>query len=329
MKILLLTTGWTIASVESPEGLAPSLDNSLLDRIVKSNFADYYITIKSLFHLDSYNIQPEEWQTIARSIAEEYPSYDGIVLTHGTDTMAYTASALSFMLRNILIPVVLTGSQLPLSDPLTDGIDNLRFAFRMAASKRGGVFIAFNRKIILGTRAVKTKTSTFDAFESVNYPIIASVTTKGFEIRDEYIPKTQGKFELVDGISDQVFLIKLTPGFRPDTLGHLAQLQYKGVIIEAFGAGGLHFVRRNLIAELKEMVRQGIIVVVSSQCLFEKSDFSVYQVGRKTLEAGVIEARDMTTEATVTKLMWVLAQTTDSAEVARKFKTVYFGEMTI
>ena len=176
---------------------------------------------------------------------------------------------------------------------------------------------------------MKTKTSTFDAFESVNYPIIASVTTKGFEIRDEYIPKTQGKFELVDGISDQVFLIKLTPGFRPDTLGHLAQLQYKGVIIEAFGAGGLHFVRRNLIAELKEMVRQGIIVVVSSQCLFEKSDFSVYQVGRKTLEAGVIEARDMTTEATVTKLMWVLAQTTDSAEVARKFKTVYFGEMTI
>ena len=329
MRILLLTTGGTIASVETTEGLVPSLDNSILERIVKINFTDYDITIKSLFQLDSSNIQPEEWQTIAKAIAQEYPNYDGIVLTHGTDTLAYTASALSFMLRNIPIPVVLTGSQLPLMDPLTDGIDNLRFAFKMASSKRAGVFIAFNRKIILGTRAVKTKTSTFDAFESVNYPVIASVTTKGFEIRDEYIPKTQGKFELVDGISDQVFLIKLTPGFRPDTLGHLAQLQYKGVIIEAFGAGGLHFVRRNLIAELKEMVRQGIIVVVSSQCLFEKSDFSVYQVGRKTLEAGVIEARDMTTEATVTKLMWVLAQTTDSAEVARKFKTVYFGEMTI
>lgn len=329
MRILLLTTGGTIASVITNEGLAPSEDNSTLERIVTTNFSDYEITIKSLFHLDSSNIQPEEWQIIARAIASEYQNYDGVVLTHGTDTLAYTASALSFMLRNIPIPVVLTGSQLPLLDPLTDGIDNLRFAFKMASSKRAGVFIAFNRKIILGTRAVKTKTSTFDAFESVNYPIIASVTTKGFEIRDEYIPKITGPFELQDAISDQVFLIKLTPGFQPDTLRYLTQLQYKGVIIEAFGAGGLHFIRRNLIAELKEMVSQGIIVVVSSQCLFEKSDFSIYQVGRKTLEAGVIEARDMTTEATVTKLMWVLAQTTNSSEVAEKFKTVYFGEMTI
>ena len=268
MKILLLTTGGTIASVETPKVL-PEFGQFALDRIVKA------ILLTTILQSNRCSI----WTVpiFSRKNGKPLPvrcggipSYDGIVLTHGTDTMAYTASALSFMLRNIPIPVVLTGSQLPLSDPLTDGIDNLRFAFRMAASKRGGVFIAFNRKIILGTRAVKTKTSTFDAFESVNYPIIASVTTKGFEIRDEYIPKTQGKFELVDGISDQVF-DKTYSGFRPDTLGHLAQLQYKGVIIEAFGAGGLHFVRRNLIAELKEMVRQGIIVVVSSQCLFEKA----------------------------------------------------------
>ncbi len=328
-KILLITTGGTIASESTAEGLIPLLNGQNLAAFLNASAADYDITIENLFQLDSSNIQPEEWQCMARAVARSCTEYDGIVLTHGTDTMAYTASILSFMLRNISIPVVLTGSQLPISHPLTDGVENLRCAFAMASSGKAGVFVAFQRKIILGTRAVKVRTTAFDAFESVNCPCAAVIDSGGLHINEEVLPRSDGPFTLEDQLCNDVFLMKLTPGLNPDIFDMLLKMNYKGIVIEAFGSGGLNFVRRDLISKLQEMVNSGISVVVCSQCLYERSDFTIYQVGKKALESGVVQAFDMTTEATVTKLMWALGKSERADDVRRIFTTNYTGEVNL
>ncbi|HEX2985467.1 MAG TPA: asparaginase [Caproiciproducens sp.] len=326
-KILLITTGGTIASEPTGEGLAPSLNGQTLASFISGITAEYEITIHNLFQLDSSNIQPEEWQCMAQTIAREYKNYDGIVLTHGTDTMAYTASVLSFMLRNIPVPVVLTGSQLPIVHPLTDGVENLRCAFAMAASGRAGVFVAFHRKIMLGTRTVKVRTTAFDAFESVNCPCAAVIDSGGLNFNEAVLPRSQGEFLLEDQLCNGVFLVKLTPGLNPEIFDMLLQMNYKGIVIEAFGAGGLNFVRRDLISKLQKIVESGIAVVVCSQCLYERSDFTIYQVGKKALESGVLQAFDMTTEAAVTKLMWALGKTDNPQAIKQIFCTNYVGEI--
>ncbi|QAT50486.1 asparaginase [Caproiciproducens sp. NJN-50] len=326
-KILLLTTGGTIASEPTEEGLAPAMDGNQFAAYLSGLAANHRIQIENLYQLDSSNIQPEEWQGMARAIAGAFCRYDGIVITHGTDTMAYTASVLSYMLRNIPIPVVLTGSQLPIRHPLTDGIENLRCAFAMAASGRTGVFVAFDRKIILGTRAVKVRTTGFDAFESVNCPYAAIVDSTGLNLNEAVLQKPSGNFQLMDGLCDSVILVKLTPGLNPEIFDMLLKMKYKGIVIEAFGAGGLNFVRRDLISKLHKVVQSGITVVVCSQCLYERSDFTIYQAGQKALESGVLQAYDMTTEAAVTKLMWALGQTGRPEEIRRIFATCYAGEV--
>ena len=166
-KILLLTTGGTIASLPGGEGLEPQRSD-VMERELNQLRTYYDITVKDVMCLDSSNIRPQQWQTIAESIHEFKSGFDGIVVSHGTDTMAYSASAVTFMLPGVDIPVVFTGSQLPLADMLSDGPDNLRTAFAMAASGINGVFLAFDRRIMLGCRAVKVRASGFSAFESVN-----------------------------------------------------------------------------------------------------------------------------------------------------------------
>ncbi|MGX8700031.1 asparaginase [Caproiciproducens sp.] len=326
-QLLLITTGGTIASEPTDEGLAPSPSSRQLADFIGGLTTEYDVDVEDLFQLDSSNIQPEEWQCIARTIARKYRNYDGIVLTHGTDTMAYTASVLSFMLRSIPIPVVITGSQLPIGHPLTDGVENLRCAFAMACSKKPGVFLAFDRKVILGTRAVKVRTTGFDAFESVNCPPAATVDAGGLTFNESILPQTGGEFSLEDSLCTDVFLIKLTPGLNPEIFDMLLKMNYKGIVIEAFGAGGLNFIRRDLTAQLQKIVERGISVVVCSQCLYERSDFTIYQAGQKALRSGVVQGFDMTTEAAVTKLMWALGKTEESGEIKRIFATNYVGEI--
>ena len=189
---------------------------------------------------------PEEWQQIARHIFENRIGFDGIVVSHGTDTMAYTASAVTFMLPDIDIPVVFTGSQLPLADMLSDGPDNLRTAFAMAASGHPGVFLAFDRKVMLGCRAVKVRASGFSAFESVNAQYAGRVSNQGLVLNQKALPQFTAEPRLLPKISNEVFLLKLTPGLSPKIFDALVGMGYKGVVVEAFGLGGVNVLNEGL-----------------------------------------------------------------------------------
>lgn len=336
-KILLFTTGGTIASKEGANGLQPDMNANEILSYMGDLASRYDITCKELLNLDSSNIQAEEWKKIAGNIYENLDGYDGIIITHGTDTMAYTASMMSFILQRLSIPVVFTGSQMPIDNLLTDARNNLYTAFAAVDAGIAGISVAFNRRVMRGCRAVKVRTLGFEAFESVNAPYLAEVFSNGmrsYHEPEKAVPPrvTAAPLEkgiLKEDICTDVFLLKLIPNTKPAIFDVLSNLGYRGIVLEAFGAGGLHFLRRNLLEKLEALTKAGISVVACSQCLYEPSDFSIYEVGRRLLECGVIPGRDMTTEAAVTKLMWALGQTDDPEEVRVMFDTDMAGEVSL
>lgn len=330
-KILLLHTGGTIASVQGAWGLEPKLPAYELVRHVTQRENLYTVSCKTLFSLDSSNIQPEEWKTIAGEVFEGLACYDGIVVAHGTDTMAYTASMLSFMIRHPGKPIIFTGSQLPVSEVDSDAPQNISDALIASLYSPGGIFIVFGGKIIRGCRAVKVRTSGFDMFESINAPYLGYIKGgKVFPYGHETKPSTDpGTYPATmdAGIDTRVFLLKLIPGTNPEVFGSLLQMGYRGVVVEGFGLGGAHYLRRDLVREMRRLVDAGIAVVVTSQCLYKVSDLSVYEVGGRLLGEGIIPGRDMTSEAAVTKLMWILGHTADYNSIKQMFLTDFCGEI--
>ena len=280
-KVLLLTTGGTIASLAGDDGLQPHRSD-VMERELQQLRTYYDITVRDVMCLDSSNIRPAEWQQIAAAVFENRAGFDGIVISHGTDTMAYSASAVTFMLPDIDVPVVFTGSQLPLADMLSDGPDNLRTAFAMAASGKSGVYLAFDRKIMLGCRAVKVRASGFSAFESVNARYAGIVSNRGLVLDEAVLPERKGDPRLMTDISNSVFLLKLTPGMNPAIFDMLCALGYRGIVIEAFGLGGINVLSKEL-KSIRRCVEDGISVVVTTQCLYDSSDLRVYQVGNKQI----------------------------------------------
>ena len=325
-KLLMLTTGGTISSVDSAQGLVPSSGNKLLNQIGDEH-NEFNINVEEIMLLDSSNIQPEEWNIIATSIYNHINDYDGIIVTHGTDTLAYTTSMVSFMIQNPKIPIVFTGSQLPINHFQTDAVSNLRSAIAMAMSETPGIYVAFDRQIILGTRAVKVRTTSFHAFESINVKSAGFVNSNGLNLNKSVIPTYTGETTFNNNINSNVFLLKLTPATNPSIIDMLINSNVQGIVIEAFGIGGLQFIRRDFVSKLMLAADKNIPVVICSQCLYEPSNLNVYQVGRKALGAGVIEAYDMTTEACVTKLMWALGQTNKTEEIKTIFDKNIAGEI--
>lgn len=329
-KILLLSTGGTIASRQGGSGLEPQLGGeNLLEQLGKIS-ENCCFEHEDILQMDSSNIQPEHWQIIAREAFRSLENCDGVIITHGTDTMAYTAAAVSFMLRNLDKSVVFTGSQLPIENPLTDARTNLYTAIAAVESGIKGVTVAFNRKIIRGTRAVKVSTMGFDAFDSVNVACMGQVFADGMRVYcDRTHPIDTGKPAWLESkLCPDVFLLKLLPGTKPEIFDALRGLGYRGIVIEAFGAGGVHYLQRDILDKLRSVTDSGVSVVVCSQCLYERSDLSIYEVGQRMLECGVISARDMTTEAAAVKLMWALGKADGPEEIARVFATDYVGEIT-
>ena len=320
-KILLLGTGGTIASEMSPDGLTPELSPQQLLRYVPAVSQLCEVDCLSLFSIDSTNITPAHWQAVTRVLRDRYDDYDGFVIAHGTDTMAYTAAALSYMVQGSQKPIVLTGAQKPINYDSTDSKLNLLDAFTCACSNNiHGVSIVFSGRVILGTRARKTCSKSFAAFSSINYPELANLHDGRMMcyIEPEYRPVPR----FYDKLNTKVGLVKMIPGTDYELLDFLLQRK-DALVIECFGVGGLpSYDDDRLFETVRRYTEEGKFLVMTTQVQNEGSDLSVYEVGhRLKSNRRVLEAYDMTTEAALAKVMWILGQTKDADEVARRFYT--------
>lgn len=321
-NILLIATGGTIASKKTDEGLSPQITSEELLGFVPE-IKDYCnVDTMQLLNIDSTNIQPEHWVLMAEAIEKNYDKYDGFVISHGTDTMSYTSAALSYLIQNLDKPVIITGAQKPINVDITDAKKNLLDSFRFATEKDvRGVYLVFDGKAIVGTRARKIKSKSYSAFESINFPVAAIIDDNRITkyIRNE---KYTDKVQFYKNIYPSIFLLKLVPGMEPDVLDYIGE-KYEGVVIESYGVGGLPFQdKRNFLEKLGALTENGKIIVIATQVMFEGSDMGIYEVGVKALKKyNVLQAYDMTIEAAITKLMWIMAQTKEIEEVKKMFYT--------
>ncbi|MBG0764185.1 MAG: asparaginase [Tissierellales bacterium] len=319
-KILLISTGGTIASTVSDDGLTPTIKPEEMLKYLKNIDELCEIDSHQLLNIDSTNIQPEHWIDIVKFIKEKYEKYDGFVITHGTDTLAYTSAALSYLIQDIEKPIILTGSQKPINVDTTDAKKNLKDAIRFAVEDDvKGVYIVFDGKGIVGTRARKTRTKSFNAFESINFPYAAFIDDDRIA---HYIHNRNSKIgvKFYENLYPNVFLLKLAPGMDPDVIDYIGK-KYEGVVIESYGSGGLPFEdRRNFLEKLGDLTSKGKIVVISTQVAEEGSDLKTYEVGLKTIKRyQILQAYDMTVESAITKLMWIMGITKDYDQVKAMF----------
>lgn len=314
-KVLLITTGGTIASKPTEEGLAPQLSG---DEIIKfvPELADYAeLTTSAVMNIDSTNLSPKHWLIIAATIEKYYADFDAFLITHGTDTLAYTAAGLSYLIQNSKKPIVLTGSQHSIARRDTDARRNLKDALLYAVDERAkGVKLVFDGQIILGTRGRKTHTKSYGAFNSIDFPPVAVI--RGDEIIYYINEQFEQTCKFYHHLNSHVAVLKLTPGLMADSLLALGQAS-DAIIIEGFGSGGLPNLEESDLTEAAEtLIKAGKILVMSTQVQHEGSDMALYQVGHHLLhDYGMPEAKSMTIEALTAKLMWILAQTSDIEEV--------------
>lgn len=303
--ILLIATGGTIASKDNGDGLTPSIDVNVLLEYIPAIRHMCTVTGISIMNIDSSNMNTGYIARISECIKDNYAKYDGFVITHGTDTCAYTAAALSYQLINLTKPVILTGSQLPIDVDGSDATYNLTHAFIYSCEDISGVFLAFCNKLILGTHAKKIKTKSFNAFESINYPVIATIhNNKVIYNKDTDIFTRTGDFHIETDMCTDIMIISLFPGMDYKIFNYIESSSCRGVIIQGYGIGGMP---DNITEHIRNLIKHGICVVVTTQCMYEGINLNVYEVGRNLARENVINGKDMTIENLTMKFMWSLA----------------------
>ena len=322
-NILLIATGGTIASKKSDNGLKPQISPEELMQYIPQvkDICDFHAV--QLINLDSSNMEPKHWKMMVHTIRENYEKYDGFVIAHGTDTMAYTAAALSYMIQNSKKPIVITGAQKPIDLEITDAKSNLLDSFLYASDENSqGVQIVFDGKVIAGTRAKKVRSKSYNAFSSINYPDIAVIHDDRIVFYIDDKEQSTKRLRFYHAMDDRIFLLKLIPSIDPLILENLAD-SYDGLILESFGVGGLpDYGNHDFAAMIEKWTSAGKLVTMSTQVTHEGSDMGIYKVGKAIKENfEILESYDMTLEATVTKMMWILAQTRDFEECKKLFYT--------
>ena len=337
-SILIIYTGGTVGMVfdEEHQHLVPFNFSQILDKVPELKQFNYLLTVISLEPaIDSSNVSPADWLVLARLIEEQYYDYDGFVVLHGTDTMAYSASALSYLLENLQKPVIFTGAQVPIGLIRTDARENLITALEVAATKVNGksmvpeVCVYFHNLLLRGNRAKKVESSHFDAFKSENYPPLAEA---GITI--DYHPGTiqphpDETFRAHHQLEEHVAILKLFPGITPQVVRSVLQAPgLKGVVLETFGSGNAPTVPW-FLELLEEALKSGIFILNVSQCDEGRVDQGRYETSKYLLDMGVIGGDDITTEAAVTKLMFVLGIGLPAQQTRELLSSNLRGEITI
>ena len=319
----MMATGGTIACKTGEAGLSPVMSGEEILSFVPAIKKFCEVEATQLFNIDSTNVRPEHWLAMAKTIEDNYDSFDGFVILHGTDTMAYTASVLSYLVQNNAKPIVITGAQKPVNTDVTDAKTNLYDSFLYCASKFAvGVQIVFDGKVIEGTRAKKTHSKSYNAFSSINFPYLAII--QDGKIMQYIKSATRGKPIFYNSLDPKVGLFKLIPGASAETLDFYFSAN-DAVIIESFGTGGIPDGEDyGFYDVLGKWQKKGKIIVMCTQVVNEGSDMTVYKVGKKIKEKfGFLESYDMTPESVVAKLMWILSFEKRASEVKKLFyKTI-------
>lgn len=335
-KILIIYTGGTIGMVETANGLQPFDFSHLMDNVPKIGKLGYDIkSVQFPNPIDSSNMNPKYWGQIVKDIADNYDEFDGFVVLHGTDTMAYTASALSFMLRNLRKPVVITGSQLPIGAVREDGTENLISAVEVAAAKDENgdpmvqeVVISFQDYIIRGCRATKFTSTGFDAFKSFNYPVLGDIDLH-ITYAEPYLMRHDTKLPLEPfyNMDPNLLVLWLYPGITEDVVkAQLATPGIKAVVLRTFGAGNAPTEQWFLDA-ITDAVNRGLIVYNVTQCLNGGDEQKRYYTGDMLSRAGVVTGFDITAESAITKLMYLIGSGYTPEEIKRYLQVSMVGEL--